>query len=171
MQSKSPLEDLLIRHEKHSKRIYHQKQSGNTIQSSSLTVSFLVKYQQKFLEIYRTSSIQLRAVEQQRLLAIREQMRFAIQLTLFDHGITLKIIYSMSKFSFILDEHQLFLSNNFDELLNIWENQNTISIDHWTHFPHRSIRSSHEISFNLLDEIKQAIEEYFHPFDPIESHT
>lgn len=28
MQSKSPLEDLLIRHEKHSKRIYHQNESG-----------------------------------------------------------------------------------------------------------------------------------------------
>lgn len=65
--------------------------------------------------------------------------------------------------SLILDEHQLFLSSNFDDLLQTWDNQNRISIDHWTHFPHRSIRSSHEISLNLLDEIKQVIEEYFHP--------
>ena len=59
-----------------------------------------------------------------------------------------------------LDEHQLFTSNNFDDLLKIWEKQNMVSVDHWTHFPHRSIRSSQEISFNLLDEIKQVIDEY-----------
>lgn len=46
-----------------------------------------VKYQQKFFEIYQSSYIQLRAIEQQRLLAIRDQMRLAIDLTLFDRGL------------------------------------------------------------------------------------
>lgn len=46
-----------------------------------------MKYQQKFFEIYQNSSIQLRAIEQQRLLAIRDQMRLAIDLTLCDRGL------------------------------------------------------------------------------------
>ncbi len=46
----------------------------------------IVKYQQQFFEIYQKSSIQLRTIEQQRLLAIREQMRFAINLTMIPTG-------------------------------------------------------------------------------------
>jgi hypothetical protein len=40
------------------------------------------KFQQQFFEIYQTSYIQLRTIEQQRLLAIREQMRFAMNVTM-----------------------------------------------------------------------------------------
>jgi hypothetical protein len=97
-----------------------------------------VKYQRQFFEIYQSSSIQLRTIEQQRLLAIREQMRLAINLT--------------------INESNLFTSNNFDDLLNTWEQQNTVSIDHWSHFPHRS---EHDTSLILPDEIKQAIDEYY----------
>lgn len=46
----------------------------------------LVKYQQKFFDIYQKSYIQLRTIEQQRLLAIREQMRFAMNLTMTTSG-------------------------------------------------------------------------------------
>jgi len=43
----------------------------------------------------------------------------------------------------------------------MWEHQHLVSIDHWSHFPHRSIRSQHDISLILLDEIKQIVEEYY----------
>lgn len=100
-----------------------------------------MKYQQEFFNIYQKSSIQLRTIEQQRLLAIREQMRFSIHLTLNN-------------------EENLFTSNNFDDLLNTWENENLISIDHWSHFSHRSLRSQYDTSLILLDEIKQIVDEY-----------
>ncbi len=98
-----------------------------------------MKYQQKFFETYQKTSIQLRTIEQQRLLAIREQMRFVIDL------ITPPI-------------DNLFTSTNFDDLLNTWEQENLVSIDHWSH----SNRSQHDISLILLDEIKQVVDEYCH---------
>jgi hypothetical protein len=58
----------------------------------------------------------------------------------------------------ILDDHNLFASNNFDDLLNMWNHQHIISIDHWTDF---SRRSQQDNSLNLLDEIKQVINDYY----------
>lgn len=46
-------------------------------------------------------------------------------------------------------------------MLNIWDHQNIISIDHWSHFPCRSNISPHDTSIILLDEIKQAVDEYY----------
>ena len=141
IQSKSSLEDYLNKHDKHIKQIFSPNEPSKLMISVFPNYSsvFLVKSQQQFFEIYQNSSIQLRTIEQQRLLAIREQMRFAINLT--------------------IDESNLFTSNNFDDLLNRWEHQNTVSIDHWSHFPHRS---EHDIAYNLLDEIQQTTDEYSH---------
>jgi hypothetical protein len=61
----------------------------------------------------------------------------------------------------ILDDYNLFTSNNFDDLLNSWDHQNRISIDHWSHFPCRSDKSQHDTSLILLDEIKEVINEYY----------
>ncbi|CAF1372699.1 unnamed protein product [Adineta steineri] len=129
-QNKSQLEDLLNKHEKYQKRPHDQNES--------------IKYQQQFYNIYQRSYIHLRTIEQQRLLAIREQMRFAMNLTMAT-----------------TDDHNLFSSNNFDDLLNTWDQQHIISIDHWSHFPRRSNISQHEISLLLLDEIKQITDEYY----------
>ncbi len=52
----------------------------------------------------------------------------------------------------------LFTSTNFDDLLNTWEQENLVSIDHWSH----SNRSQHDISLILLDEIKQVVDECYH---------
>jgi hypothetical protein len=62
---------------------------------------------------------------------------------------------------FILDDHNLFTSNNFDDLLNTWDHQHIISINNWSHFPRRSTRSQHDTSLILLDEIKQIVDEYY----------
>lgn len=59
-------------------------------------------------------------------------------------------------------DHHLFASNHFDDLLNTWDQQYLISIDHWSQFPRRSLTSRYESSANLLDEIKQVIDEYYH---------
>jgi hypothetical protein len=102
----------------------------------------------QFFQIYHTSSIQLRSIEQQRLLAIREHMRLIMNLTMTTNSDSAN--------------HHLFASNHFDELLNAWDQQYLISIDHWSQFPRRSLTSRYESSSNLLDEIKQVIDEYYH---------
>ncbi|CAF3324564.1 unnamed protein product [Rotaria socialis] len=130
VQSKSDLENLLHKHDKHIKQ--HFDRSGP------------IKYQEQFCNTYQTSYIQLQTIEQQRLLAIREQMRFAINLTMMS-----------------TDDYNLFASNNFDDLLTMWNHQHIISIDHWTDFSRRSTASHQDNSFNLLDEIKQVINEYY----------
>jgi hypothetical protein len=86
----------------------------------------------------------LRTIEQQRLLAIREQMRFTMNLTMTTS-----------------DNHHLFSWNNFDDLLNSWDNEHIISINNWSHFPRRSARSQHDNSLVLLDEIKEIVDEYY----------
>ncbi|CAF1156559.1 unnamed protein product [Rotaria sordida] len=103
-----------------------------------------IKYQEQFCKIYQTSYIQLQTIEQQRLLTIREQMRFAMNLTMIS-----------------INDHNLFASNNFDDLLNTWNHQHIVSIDHWTHFPRRSTISQQDTSLILLNEIKQVINEYY----------
>ncbi|CAF3327394.1 unnamed protein product [Rotaria socialis] len=130
VQSKSDLENLLHKHDKHIKQNFDR--SGP------------IKYQEQFCNTYQTSYIQLQTIEQQRLLAIREQMRFAINLTMMS-----------------TDDYNLFASNNFDDLLTMWNHQHIISIDHWTDFSRRSTASRQDNSFNLLDEIKQVINEYY----------
>ena len=59
------------------------------------------------------------------------------------------------------DDRDLFPTTKFDELLNAWDEQHQISMDHWSHFPRRSTRSSYETSLVLLDEIKHVIDEYY----------
>ena len=103
-----------------------------------------MKYEQQFFEVYERSYIQLRTIEQQRLLAIREQMRFAMNLTMTTS-----------------DHHHLFSWNNFDDLLNSWDNEHLISINNWSHFPRQSTRSEHDNSLILLDEIKEVVDEYY----------
>ncbi|UJR08904.1 hypothetical protein I4U23_013158 [Adineta vaga] len=126
---KSELEDLLIKHDKHQKRISDQSES--------------VKYQEQFFEIYQRTCIQLRTIEQQRLVAIREQMKFAMNLTLTS-----------------FDDYNLFASTNFDQLLNSWDDQYKVAIDHWSHFPAHANVSQQYPSLLLLDEIKQIVDEY-----------
>ena len=63
--------------------------------------------------------------------------------------------------SFILDDHNLFTSSNFDDLLNTWDHQHTVSINNWSHFPRRSSISQRDTSLNLLDEIKQIVDEHY----------
>jgi hypothetical protein len=67
----------------------------------------------------------------------------------------------LSKTNIFLDNRNLFTSNNFDDLLNNWDQQHIISIDHWSHFPRRSTISRHDASLILLDEIKQVVNEYY----------
>ena len=104
------------------------------------------KFAHQFFQIYHTSSIQLRSIEQQRLLAIREHMRLLMNLTMP---------------SALDNPHHLFTSNDFDELLKTWDEQYLISIDHWSQFPRRSLTSRYESSANLLEEIKQVIDDYY----------
>ncbi|CAF4439731.1 unnamed protein product [Rotaria sp. Silwood2] len=103
-----------------------------------------IKYQEQFCKIYQTSYIQLQTIEQQRLLAIREQMRFAMNLTMIS-----------------INDHNLFASNNFDDLLNTWDHQHIMSIDHWARFPRQSTISQQDTSLILLNEIKQVVNEYY----------
>ncbi len=103
----------------------------------------------------------MRTIEQQRLLAIREQMRFAMNLTMTTLGEEKVMLDKIKHSLVILDDYNLFTSNNFDDLLNNWDHQNRISIDHWSHFPCRSDKSQHDTSLSLLDEIKEVINEYY----------
>lgn len=127
----------------------------------------LHKIQEQFWKIYRTSSVQLRAIEQQRLLAVREQMRLTVNLTLNNKG-SLSFEFrkfhrtSHTSFTSTVDDNKLFTSNNLDQILNEWDEQHLISIDHWSQFPRRSLISRYDSSINLLDEIKQVIDECFY---------
>ena len=71
------------------------------------------------------------------------------------------MLSKLERSSVILDDHHLFTSTDFDDLLNSWDHQHTISIDHWSHFPRRSHLPQQDTSLALLDEIKQAIDEYY----------
>lgn len=103
-----------------------------------------MKYQQEFFKIYQTSSVQLRMIEQQRLLTISEHMRLTMNLTLN------------------LRDHQRFSSHHFDDMLNLWDEQHHISLDHWSQFPRRlSLSRQEDSSLHLLDEIKQVIDQYY----------
>ena len=80
-----------------------------------------------------------------------------MNLTMITRGKTKAIKYS----SFISDDHNLFTSSNFDDLLNSWDHQHTVSINNWSHFPRRSSISQGDTSLNLLDEIKQIVDEHY----------
>lgn len=145
--------------QKHFHKISDNKTSLENFLNKYKKYSKEIYFQQEFFQIYQKSSIQLRTNEQQRLLTIREQMKSIIHLTLLNKS-----------------EH-LFISNNFDDLLNKWENEHMISLDHWLHYPHHSIKSQHDMSLILFDEIKQMIrlgdnlnEEFLQRIDSITSN-
>ncbi|CAF0772238.1 unnamed protein product [Adineta ricciae] len=123
----------------------YQKRSSDHSQSG--------KYQEQLLEVYQRTSIQLRTVEEQRLVAIREQIRFAMNLTITS-----------------LDRHSLFTSNNVDDLLDGWDNQHKIAIDHWSHLPAYASISQQYSSLLLLDEIKQIVDKYYNQQQLNSSH-
>ena len=66
---------------------------------------------------------------------------------------------------FVQADQQLFVTNDFDRLLNDWDEQHLINIDQWAQFPRRSLVSRYDSSVNLLDEIKQVIDEYYYQRD------
>ena len=61
----------------------------------------------------------------------------------------------------ISDRRSLFTSNNVDDLLDSWDDQHKIAIDHWSHLPAYASISQQYSSLHLLDEIKQIVEKYY----------
>ncbi|CAF0744260.1 unnamed protein product [Didymodactylos carnosus] len=149
--SKQNLKTLLKKHDKYIKQDLINK---NPIKFQ--------KFYEEFMNIYQTNVVQLRTLEQQRLMTIREQMHFAMNLTTMENTLNSVLTGAnkeMDNMNDSTNEWNLF-KNNYDDLLNYWEKHHTITVNNCTktQFVHKTM-NYHES--NLLNEIKDAVNDYY----------